>query len=60
MDTRCSARARATQTLGQLSAVRCVRTMGIAWAAQSANSAANNQEVARLFTGFSIKSSLLA
>jgi hypothetical protein len=55
MDTRCSARARATQTIGQLSAIRCVRTVGTAWQAHSASSTANSQEVARLFTGFSIK-----
>src|SRR5215471_4672384 len=55
MDTRCSARARETQTIGQLSAIRCVRTVGVAWLAHSASSAANSHEVARLFTGFSIK-----
>lgn len=54
MDTRCSARARAIQTIGQFSAIRWVRAMGMAWAAHSASSAANSQEVARLFTGFSI------
>ena len=54
MDTRCSARPRETQTIGQLSAIRCVRAIGVAWAEHSASSAANSHEVARLFTGFSI------
>ena len=55
MDTRCSARVRATQIIGHVSAIRRVRAMGIAWAAHSAISAANSHEVVRLFTGFSIR-----
>jgi hypothetical protein len=60
MDTRCSARAWVTQTIGQFSAIRWVRAMGMAWAAHRARSAANSHEVARLFTGFSIEISYLS
>ena len=60
MDTRCSARARATKTIGQLSAIRWARALGMAWAAHSARSADNSHEVARLFTGFSIEISYLS
>lgn len=59
MVTRCSARARATKIIGQLSALRWVRAMGMAWAGHSARSAVKSHEVARLFTGFSIRRCLL-
>ena len=54
MDTRCSTRARAIQTIAQLCGVRCTRTGGKPCDAQSVINAAKSQVVARLFTGLSM------